>query len=210
MPGFRRLRRLFQVLLLLAALSAAGGGATAGAERLRINPLPPNTVPQWTPMPDLPQVSHAPNLPTDVFRHQGKYYFYWEGFWYKSHKDAKGPWIRMHQPPAILLRINPSYFKPVAKTPVRPPGQPPGPPVPPPPPPVPPAPPEEGLITPEGRPAVPPAPVVPQPTPPAPPPPPPEAEPPAPPPPPEPPPEVSPEPTPPGPQAPETPLPKSM
>lgn len=216
MHKFKRLRQVIKVLLMLTAMGVAFSAAPVGAERLRINPVPPHVVPQWTPMPDVPQVYHAPNLPTDVFRHLGRYYFYWEGMWYKS-KNTKGPWERLQQPPAILFRIQAGYFKTLPRAGGRPPsGAPPG---------VPPGvvPPGEGLLTPEGRPAVPPSPTVPgpyAPVPPAPPPVPPAPEPATPEPPatpqapepqapepqsPEP---QSPEPAPPA--APENPLPKSM
>ena len=137
-------RMLIQLLAILAVLAAALTGSPAGAERLRIIPVPPNVVAQWTPMPDLPQVSYAPNLPTDVFRHRGRYYFYWEGIWYQS-KNIKGPWTRLQHPPAILSRIQTSYFKTLPRGGAQPPGA--GAPV---------APPPEGLVTPEGTPAVPP------------------------------------------------------
>jgi hypothetical protein len=150
-------RWLIHLLAILAALATALAASPAGAERLRIIPVPPNVVAQWTPMPDLPQVSYAPNLPTDVFRHRGRYYFYWEGIWYQS-KNIKGPWTRLQHPPAILSRIQTAYFKTVPRGVPQPPGAA-----------VPGAPPPEGLVTPEGTPAVPPPPMTPQPAPPVPP-----------------------------------------
>ncbi len=146
--------RIFKLLLMGALIAAVSAGNTAMAERLRIIPVPPHVVPQWTPMPDVPQVYFAPNLPTDVFRHRGRYFLYWEGVWYRSNK-IKGPWSRLEPPPAIFSQINPAYFKTLPKGDAQPPaaaapGQPP--------------PGGEVLLTPDGRPAVPPtAPVPPAP-----------------------------------------------
>lgn len=145
MPAKPR-RWVFHLLAILAALATALAGSPAGAQRLRIIPVPPNVVAQWTPMPDLPQVSYAPNLPTDVFRHRGRYYFYWEGIWYQS-KKIKGPWTGLQHPPAILSRIQTAYFKTLPRGGAQPPGAA-----------APGAPPAEGFLTPEGRPAVPPPP----------------------------------------------------
>ena len=154
MPRARPRLQIFNFLLMLAVLATVTAGNPAAAQRLRIIPVPPHVVPQWTPMPDLPQVYHAPNLPTDVFRHRGHYYLFWAGDWYRS-KNLKGPWMRVDPPPAILSQINPAYFKTLPKGGAQPPaaaapGQPP---------------PGEVLLTPEGKPAVPPptAPVPPTP-----------------------------------------------
>jgi len=131
--------------VILAALATVMVGSPAGAQYLRIIPVPPNVVAQWTPMPDLPQVFYAPNIPTDVFRYRGRYYFYWAGTWYQS-KKIKGPWTLAQQPPSILSRIQTTYFKTLPRTDVQPPeAAAPG------------APPAEGLmIAPDGKPAAPP------------------------------------------------------
>jgi hypothetical protein len=133
-------------LAILTALATALAGSPVAAERLRIIPVPPNVVAQWTLMPDLPQVSYAPNIPTDVFKHRGRYYFYWEGVWYQS-KKIKGPWTGLQHPPDILSRIQAGYFKTLPRGAAQPPGAA-----------APGAPPAEGFLTPEGRPAVPPPP----------------------------------------------------
>jgi hypothetical protein len=132
------------MFLMIAILAAVFAGSPAAAERLRIIPVPPHVTAQWTPMPDVPQVFFAPNLPTDVFRHRGRYYFYWEGVWYRSNK-IKGPWSRVDPPPAILSQIPPSYFKTLPKEGAQPPAAA-----------VPGQPPDEVLLTPEGKPALPP------------------------------------------------------
>jgi len=141
---------------MVAILAAVFAASPAAAERLRIIPVPPHVTAEWTPMPDVPQVFFAPNLPTDVFRHRGRYYFYWEGIWYRSNK-IKGPWSRLEPPPAILSQIPPTYFKTMPKAGVQPPaaaapGQ---------------LPPGEVLLTPDGKPAVPPPAAPAPPTPPA-------------------------------------------
>lgn len=162
MPQGKNKQPFIKFLLILAVLGAVFVGGPAAAERLRIIPVPPDVVPQWTPMPDLPQVYYAPNILTDVFRHRGRYYFYWAGAWYQGRK-IKGPWMRVDPPPAILNQINAAYFKTTPKGAAQPPGAAapgaaaPG------------APPGEGLLTPEGKPAVPPTPQPQEPVPPVPP-----------------------------------------
>jgi hypothetical protein len=92
--------------MLVAALFLA---PAAQAQSPRIIPVPPEVTPRWTPWPGSPQVYYAPNLPTDVFRYQGRYYFLWEGIWYMS-KSVKGPWRRV-RPPEALERLDRSTFK---------------------------------------------------------------------------------------------------
>ena len=90
--------RLSRFLLTLA-LAAALAALPALDQDIRINPVPPNVKPQWTPVPGVPQVYYAPNLPTDVFRYRGKYYFFWADYFYKSSKPS-GPWKAVEQVPA--------------------------------------------------------------------------------------------------------------
>ncbi len=92
--------------VLAAALFLA---PAAQAQSPRIIPVPPEVVPRWVPVPGSPQVYYAPNLPTDVFRYRGQYYFLWENVWYVS-KSVKGPWRRTREP-AALARLDPSFFK---------------------------------------------------------------------------------------------------
>ncbi len=96
--------------VLLAVLAAGLFLAPAAqAQSPRIIPVPPEVIPQWTPVPGSPQVYYAPNVPTDVFRYQRRYYFLWEGIWYVS-KSVKGPWHRVRVPVA-LQRLDPSVLK---------------------------------------------------------------------------------------------------
>jgi hypothetical protein len=101
-----RLNRLLTSMLLAAALAAS----PALAQDIRINPVPPNVKPEWTPVPGAPQVYYAPNLPTDVFRYRGKYYFYWADYFYVGKKPS-GPWKSVKEVPEIFQQIDQAYFK---------------------------------------------------------------------------------------------------
>lgn len=161
MPGLIR-------LLAALALGLACAAAPAAAQDIHINPVPPQVKPQWTPVANASGVFWAPNLPTDVFRHGGKYYFYWEGYLYRGSKP-RGPWKSVTQPPAWFSQIDPQYFKTIKRQPAAPPAGPPAaPPMEPPAPPeglTPPAGPPEGLPPPVPPEAAPPPPPPPEPTP---------------------------------------------
>jgi hypothetical protein len=101
MSGFLKLL----VILVLVAVPRP-----AGAQDIRINPMPPGVKPQWTQVPGAPQVSWAPNLPTDVFRYRGKYYFFWAGYFYQGPAPA-GPWKAVTKVPEVFYKVNPAYFK---------------------------------------------------------------------------------------------------
>ncbi|MCL6621171.1 MAG: hypothetical protein K6T55_03635 [Syntrophobacterales bacterium] len=79
------------------------------AQSPRIIPVPPEVTPRWLPAPGSPQIYYAPNIPTDVFRYRGQYYFLWEGVWYVS-RSVRGPWKRT-QAPVAFRRLDPSLFK---------------------------------------------------------------------------------------------------
>ena len=104
-----RCLQVLPVLILLAAVAAP-----AAAQDIRINPVPPQVKPQWTPVPNASGVYWAPNIPTDVFRHGSKYYFYWAGYLYQGSKP-KGPWKGLTKVPAWFSEIDPAYFKTVKK-----------------------------------------------------------------------------------------------
>jgi hypothetical protein len=97
-------------LLAAAALVLAFAGAPRAATDIRINPVPPQVRPQWTPVPNAPGVYWAPNLPTDVFRHGTRYYFYWEGYLFQGTRPS-GPWKIVSEPPGWFSEIDPIYFK---------------------------------------------------------------------------------------------------
>lgn len=107
-------------LLIAAALGLALSGAPAAAQDIHINPVPPHVKPQWTPVPNVSGVYYAPNLPTDVFRRGGKYYFYWQGYLYRGSKP-KGPWKSVTKIPAWFSEIDPSLFKTAGPGPAGPP-----------------------------------------------------------------------------------------
>ena len=104
--------RHFLKLLVLVALVTAP--QAAGGQEIRINPVPPGAKPQWTQVPGTPQVSWAPNLPTDVFRYRGKYYFFWENYFYRG-PAPRGPWKLVMKVPEVFYNVDPAYFKTVKK-----------------------------------------------------------------------------------------------
>ena len=91
-----------------------GGPLAAGAQDIRIDPVPPGVKPRWTKVPGAPQVSWAPNLPTDVFRYRGKYYFFWKNFFYQGPRP-EGPWKSVVKVPQVFYQVGPTYFKTVKK-----------------------------------------------------------------------------------------------
>ncbi len=123
MPGLVR-------LLLAAALLLTLSAPPAACQDIRIEPIPPHVRPKWTPVPNVKGVYYAPNIPTDVFRHGGKYYFYWGGYLYRGSKP-RGPWKSVTKVPAWFSDIDPSLFKTAAAGPGGPAAEPPaGPPLP--------------------------------------------------------------------------------
>ena len=104
----RHFLKFLAIVLLVAAPQVAG------AQDIRINPVPPGLKPQWTQVPGAPQVSWAPNLPTDVFRYRGKYYFFWEGYFYRGSAPG-GPWEAVAKVPEVFYNVAPAYFKTLKK-----------------------------------------------------------------------------------------------
>ena len=105
------MRDFLKVLLILALVAAP---QAAGAQDIHINPVPPGAKPQWTKVPGAPQVSWAPNLPTDVFRYRGKYYFFWANFFYQGPRP-EGPWKSVEKVPKVFYQVGPTYFKTAKK-----------------------------------------------------------------------------------------------
>jgi hypothetical protein len=101
-------------LLLLAMLALVAAPEAFGAQDIRINPVPPGVKPQWTRVPGTPKVSWAPNLPTDVFRYGGKYYFFWENYFYRG-SAPEGPWKAVVKVPEVFYQVDPAYFKTTKK-----------------------------------------------------------------------------------------------
>lgn len=103
MKAIRQVPPILALGLLLAGIPAL-------AQTLRLIPVPPGVKPQWQAVQGAPQVSFAPNLPTDVFRYRGNYYLYWNGLWFTS-RNLQGPWNHSRRLPPALGRIPSSYFK---------------------------------------------------------------------------------------------------
>ena len=113
------MRRWLRLLALTALVAAP---EAFGASDININPVPPGVQPQWVKVPGAPQISWAPNLPTDVFRYSGKYYFFWENYFYRG-PAPEGPWKAVVKVPAVFYQIDPAYFKtkkPAEETPAAP------------------------------------------------------------------------------------------
>jgi hypothetical protein len=73
-------------------------------------PIPPNIVPQWVPAPGSPRVAYAPNVPANIFLLHRRYFYFWNGQWYRS-KSLGGPWYPVRKVPKALRRLQPSAFK---------------------------------------------------------------------------------------------------
>ena len=101
------MRRFLKLLALVALLAVP---STAGAQDIRINPVPPGAKPHWTKVPGASQVFWAPNLPTDVFRYRGNFYFFWNDFFYRG-RAPQGPWKSVHKVPQVFYKVAPTYFK---------------------------------------------------------------------------------------------------
>ena len=103
-----------RLLLLLTILALVAAPEVFGAQDIRINPVPPDVTPEWTRVPGTPQVFWAANLPTDVFRYRGKYYFFWENYFYRG-SAPEGPWKAVVKVPEVFYQVDPAYFKTVKK-----------------------------------------------------------------------------------------------
>uniref|UniRef100_A0A7C3UXZ8 Uncharacterized protein n=1 Tax=Desulfobacca acetoxidans TaxID=60893 RepID=A0A7C3UXZ8_9BACT len=66
--------------------------------------------PRWTPVPQVPQVEYAPNIPQDLFRYQGGFYNFQGGTWFRGTTPA-GPWAPIEGPPQVFYDIQAPYFK---------------------------------------------------------------------------------------------------
>jgi hypothetical protein len=105
------MNRFLKLLVVLALVAVPW---PAGAQDIRINPVPPGVKPHWTQVPGAPQVSWAPNLPTDVFRYRKKYYFFWAGYFYQG-PAPEGPWKAVKKVPEVFYQVDPAYFKTAQK-----------------------------------------------------------------------------------------------
>ncbi len=101
--------RFLKILLVLTLICSSVGPAWPQPVTLP-PPLPPNVAPQWAPAPGSPAVAFAPNIPGNLFRLHRKYFFYYEGQWYRG-KTPLGPWFPVRKVPKALLRLHPAAFK---------------------------------------------------------------------------------------------------
>lgn len=105
--------RLSKLLVLWILLTA-----WAGPQAWALVPLPPTVPPgvspHWLPAPGSPEVEYAPNLQVDLFRYQGRYYYWVAGGW-RVGETPRGPWRRLREIPPALLHINPALFKSIYK-----------------------------------------------------------------------------------------------
>ncbi len=72
-------------------------------------PVPPQVAPQWAPVPGAPGISYAPNLPSDLFRYGGNYYYQYQGSWYQG-RAVNGPWAPCQQIPQPFYQVQAPYF----------------------------------------------------------------------------------------------------
>jgi hypothetical protein len=101
-----RITKLLVILLLMAPLAST----LAWAQMTPANPVPPQVMPQWTPVKGVAGVHDAPNLKTDLFRYAQSYYYYNQGQWYQG-ESPQGPWRGIHRAPPPFYRIRASYFR---------------------------------------------------------------------------------------------------
>jgi hypothetical protein len=104
---------VFKISVALTLLAAL-----AGSPALAVVPLPPTVppgvTPQWTPVPGSPGVEWAPNLKVDLFRYDGRYYYWVAGGWLVG-ENPTGPWQRLQEAPPALRRLDPGLFKSIYK-----------------------------------------------------------------------------------------------
>lgn len=101
--------RLLTILAILV-LSIAMAASPALAASLTIVPTISIGQPNWVPVPGVPVVYYAPNIPADMFRYRGIYYYSYGGKWYQG-RAVRGPWTVITAPPAAFYRIQAPYFK---------------------------------------------------------------------------------------------------
>ena len=71
---------------------------------------PGPAVPQWAPIPGVPEVEYAPNLAQDLFRYRGGFYNFQGGAWFRG-TAATGPWSPVRELPQVFYHIQAPYFK---------------------------------------------------------------------------------------------------
>ncbi len=87
--------------------------AVAGHVGAAVNlppPLPPDVAPQWLPAPGVPEVAFAPNIPGNLFFFRGRYFYSFQGQWYRG-RTPWGPWHVARRLPPALRGLPPTVFK---------------------------------------------------------------------------------------------------
>jgi hypothetical protein len=101
--------KLLKILAILG-LSLAMAASPALAGGLTVVPIISIGQPNWVPVPGVPGVRYAPNIPADMFRYRGSYYYRYGGRWYQG-RAVRGPWAVVSAPPRAFYRIQAPYFK---------------------------------------------------------------------------------------------------
>lgn len=101
--------RLLTILAILG-LSIAMAASPALAGGYAVGPVIPIVQPIWVPVPGIPGVHYAPNIPADMFRYRGNYYYRYGGRWYQG-RAVGGPWAVVPAPTRAFYRIQAPYFK---------------------------------------------------------------------------------------------------
>jgi hypothetical protein len=95
---------LFTVLVMalfhnVGAVQAQGPGAAAAP------------TPAWQAAPGVPGMEYAPQEGRDIFRHQGKNYYWWDGRYWHTGPSPQGPWRKTKYLPGDLYRLDATHFK---------------------------------------------------------------------------------------------------
>ena len=96
-------------VLLLVLICLAGSLQGLGAQTQFVPPWSPNLAPQWSPIPQAPEVYYVPNLGHDLFRYGNQFYFYQNSQWLLG-EALNGPWNVITNPPQVFYNIGPTYF----------------------------------------------------------------------------------------------------
>jgi hypothetical protein len=107
--AWNKLMKNVTVVLVAVGLVLLLANTGAAAERIMAPPGAP-VVPQWAPIPQVPGVEYAPNIEQDLFRHQGGFYNYQGGGWFRGITPT-GPWVPVPAPPQVFYNIQAPYFK---------------------------------------------------------------------------------------------------
>lgn len=97
-------------VVLCFVLAAVVMVSPVWAKKKMMNPVPPDIAPTWTPVPQVPGVAYAPNIPADLFLYGGSYYYYQDGIWSMG-RAINGPLQQITNLPPVFYQIQAPYFK---------------------------------------------------------------------------------------------------